>query len=120
MGVAIQSKKRAHAEPLPPPPPPAAQPVAKRQPVQPAPVAKAPTSLVRSISTTVKDAERQLKSLRGKKRDAAFTRIQTDAMAKLSKAREALGAWLDEHPMDKRANTLWDRLQRVYVALKKL
>ncbi|MDJ0976208.1 MAG: hypothetical protein QNJ98_17235 [Planctomycetota bacterium] len=119
MGVAIQSKKRAHAAPMPPPPP-AATPVVAQQPVEPAPVAKAPTSLVRTINTTVKDAERTLRSLRGKKRDASFTRMQTDAMASLSKAREELGAWLDEHPNDKRANTLWDRLQRVYIALKKL
>lgn len=120
MGVAIQSKKRAHAEPTRVPVPPPAAKVVAREPVVSAPVATAPASLVQAVTRTVKDAEQTTRGLRGATRDRQFTRLQTDTMAALSNARERLGAWLDEHPDDVRANKLWDRLQRVYITLKKL
>ncbi len=119
MGVTIQSRKRdaqaAEAAPAPPPAPVVAQ-VAP----EPAPAPRAPAPLVKAITDVVRNAEKQTKSLRAEKRGTRFTRIQTDAMAALSTARGELGAWLDEHPSDDRANKLWDRLQRVYITLKKL
>ncbi len=102
-----------------------ALPAVKLTPRTAPPVVHVPQPVVRKKSPLVdlgkvlKDVKRTAQALRAMKRGPDFERTRIDALAQLSTARQELGAYLDEHPDDDKGHHMWDRLQGMYVALKK-
>lgn len=93
--------------------------------VQPAPVvaqpvvAAKPPSPVRGMSRELRTIEQTVKGWDLDRRGADFEDQRVQALSGLSDLRERLDAYLTKHD-DDRADSLWDRLQRVYVMVKKL
>ncbi len=87
----------------------------------PKPVVRKPAehSRLKELRKVMIDVQRTAESLRVMARGPAFENTRVDALAKLSEARRSLGAYLDEHPDDDRGHRLWDRLQGMYITLKK-
>jgi hypothetical protein len=68
----------------------------------------------------LKEVERKMPSLRKATRGKDFEPLRVGLLAQVSEARGQLADYMDAHPGDDRANRLWDRAMRTYVALKKL
>ncbi len=117
MGVTLRGRARSTAAPASAPVVTAA--VVPYAPPPRAPVAR-PAHPLDVLTKTVREAERKTPSIRRIERGPAFETARVELLAQVSTARDELGTWLDAHPSDDRANRLWDRVLRLYVALKKL
>ena len=105
----------AQAEPPPvaivPPPPPRL--VAPPPPVyEPSPLEK--------IAQTLRRVEREAPALKQRERDSGFEAARVEVLSELCDARDRLNEILDRQPSNDRANGLWDRLQQLLVAVRKL
>ena len=110
----------ARAEP-PPPPPAKPQPkpvVVAKHPVPVAPP-REPTPLER-VSNTLREVRKGAPALKRMDRGGAFDDARIAALSQLSDARDVLNEILDANPNHHRANDLWDRLQALQAALRKL
>ncbi len=72
------------------------------------------------LAKRVRDAERRTPGIKRLERGPAFDEARIELLSQVSDARDQLGTWLDAHPSDDRANRLWDRVLKLYVALKKI
>jgi len=126
------------AQPVEPPAPvpvtpPAPTPVEEPEPAEPVPtgrvVPKPPPHLSgeqlelwKIENLVLPDVEKQARALRDMSRaDApAFEAARTTAMATLGDARTFLSGMIDRNPDHDHANRLWQKLQGIYAALKKL
>ena len=118
MGVALHDRGRtatARSVPVLAAPPPL-------RPAEPEPVARVPRAEgpLDRLTRAVRAAEAKTPSLRRRVRGEDFESARVELLSEVSAARDELGAWLDRHPSDDRANRLWDRVLRLYVALRKL
>lgn len=85
----------------------------------PAPVVHEPSQIER-IAQTLRKVEREAPKLRQHERDATFEGARIEVLSTLCDARDQLNEILDERPSDARANRLWDRLQELLAAVRKL
>ena len=95
------------------------------EPIAPEPVAQleptpTPRSPVRAIRDAVRKIEKQLPDLKRTERGPGFEEKRIALLSGISDARDQVGAYLDDHPSDDAANALWDRVLKLYVALKKI
>lgn len=72
------------------------------------------------LKRSLKQSEGRVRALRSLAAGSDREQERTSLMAHLGRLRTKLSTWLDEHPADTAGNRLWDRLQRLYVALKKM
>ena len=90
----------------------------------PRPPAPAPVQIERSpldkIAQTLRQIERDAPKLRQMDRDASFEPARIVVLSELCEARDALNVILDTRPDHPRANRLWDQLQQLLVAVRKL
>ncbi len=116
MGVTVMDTKAP--APRPAPPVEAAQPAPAPKPV----VARAPRVLtpMEKVERSIREVERDMPALRGERRGEGFETLRVSLLSRAAEARDEVGAYLDRHPSDRKANRLWDRVLRAYVALKKL
>jgi hypothetical protein len=121
MGVtALKQEATATPQPAPLPsvhvsstsPQPAAQQATRVRAVKPA-------SPVSGLTKQVRAVEQRIREWPEQKRDSEFERQRIIALSELSEVREALDQYL-QTTRDDQADRLWDRLQRVYVTVKKL
>ena len=100
-------------------PTPAAKPVVRvaAQHTAPPPKAAGP---MEALAATVREVESAMPKLKSTSRGPAFETDRVALLARVSDARDQLGAYLDLHAGDDRASRLWDKVVRLYVALKKL
>ena len=93
------------------------------RPVRPSP-APAPVPIRRSpldrIAETLGRIEQDAPKLKQQDRDASFEPARIEVLSALCDARDTLNEILDERPDDARANRLWDRLQELLAAVRKL
>ncbi len=78
-----------------------------------------PASPVAELSKKVREIEKRIREWPEQKRDSEFERQRIIALSELSEVRESLDKYLQKTRDDK-ADRLWDRLQRVYITVKKL
>ena len=78
-----------------------------------------PASTVAELSKKVRAIEKRIREWPEQKRDSEFERQRIIALSELSEVRESLDKYLQKTRDDK-ADRLWDRLQRVYITVKKL
>ena len=107
------------------PPPPSLPPLEpeRTEPEPPAPPPPPPVmerSRLDRIADTIREVQRDAKTVKAKSRGGELEEAQLELVSKLCEARDELNVILDEDPENDRANGLWDRLQRVLVALRKL
>ncbi|MFV1957806.1 MAG: hypothetical protein ACC662_00190 [Planctomycetota bacterium] len=114
---------RASAAPTPRPVPatpapllPSPPTVAAARPV----VVPLPADPLDAVAATIRRVAREAPSLRDLPRGPVFDAQRVGALASLSEARDVLNTVLDRDESDDRANRLWDRLQRLWIALHKL
>lgn len=93
------------------------------RPVVPPP-APVPSQVERSpldrIAQTLRRIERDAPKLKQRDRDASFEPARIEVLSALCDARDTLNEILDERPDHDRANRLWDRLQQLLAAVRKL
>ncbi|MHC5009396.1 MAG: hypothetical protein ACYTG6_00420 [Planctomycetota bacterium] len=94
--------------------------VVQAPPTHPAPLPPPPPDPLDRVDATLRQVATEAPRLRTMDRGPAFENARVTALARLSEAREILNPILDRDPENDRANRLWDRLQRLYVALKKI
>mgnify|MGYP001819735448 CR=1 FL=1 len=82
-------------------------------------VAPKPASPVADLGKKVREIETRIRDWPEQKRDSEFERQRIIALSELSEVRESLDKYLQKTRDDK-ADRLWDRLQRVYITVKKL
>ena len=78
-----------------------------------------PASPVMELGKKVREIEKRIRDWPEQKRDSAFERQRIIALSELSEVRDSLDKYLQKTRDDK-ADHLWDRLQRVYITVKKL
>ncbi len=83
------------------------------------PKAIKPASPVSELTKKVREVEQRIRKWPELKRDSEFERQRIVALSELSEVRESLDKYLQKTRDDK-AEGLWDRLQRVYITVKKL
>ena len=86
---------------------------------KPAPVKYEPTPL-ELVAQTLRRVERDAPKLKQRDRDTTFESARIAVLSELCDARDVLNEILDERPDHDRANRLWDRLQELLAAVRKL
>jgi hypothetical protein len=120
---AAPREPRAEVPPPPPPPPDPTPPPPPPPPVQPPPaVARDPveTALSAIEDETLPRAETIARTLRDMDRGPDFDAKRGEVLGLLGKARDVLDPILEKTPAHPRANRLWDRLQNLSNAVRRL
>lgn len=110
------------AKAAPPPPLPPLEPVRiePEPPAPPPPPSPPEPSRLDRIADTIREVQREAKTVREKQRGGELEAAQLELVSRLCDARDQLNVILDADPDNDRANGLWDKLQQVLVALRKL
>ena len=72
------------------------------------------------IAQTLRRSAREAPALKRQERDGRFEAARLEVLSDLCDARDALNEIPDDEPSDERANGLWDRLQELLAAVRKL
>ena len=117
MGVTLREEPAARR-----PAAPAPAPVRSVAPVVHLPEAPEvrPTHPLDVLAKAVRDAEKRTPAIKQIERGPGFDAARIELLSEVANARDELGRWLDAHPSDDRANRLWDRVLRLFVALRKI
>lgn len=93
--------------------------VSKPAPKPPRPIVRAPSPLDR-VAGTIRRVRKLAPALKQEVRGEGFEEAQIELLSQLCDARDVLNEILDANPGHARANDLWDRLQELLAAIRKL
>jgi hypothetical protein len=111
----------AAAEVAPPPPaPPPPRPVVVKPSPPPAPPPPRERTRLERVADTLREVRKEAPALKRMDRGPGFDAARIDVLSRLSDARDLLNGVLDENPDHRRGNELWDRLQELMAAFRKL
>lgn len=117
MGVTLRQEPAPQRTAAPKAPPARIVPRVVQEPQQPS---VRPAHPLDVLAKTVRDAERRTPGIKQLERGPVFDKARLELVSQVAEARDELGTWLDAHPSDDRANRLWDRVLRLFVALRKI